>query len=294
MLKRFLLFSLIIACLVSIRAQEYSLVEEGLLWSSLQDNCTPGVTSYRSFFNRLNGDTLIDNKLYKKVQLAEDEDAQQWNYTNEFMREENNRVYYFGDGLEKEFLIYDFNLETGAEVTVWNPLVPDGLKLLVVNVDSILMFDGYRKRIELITNEFSSSEFWIEGVGSEYGLLNSGGGIFLGICGNYFLLCLSENNFQVYQNPDYQTCFYNLLGEEENELDKIDYVYHSLSKKLQVSVPENYPISLMVTNISGIVMYRITMDSPTGEIDFSFLGPGLYVVTAFGERSSFSKKILVN
>jgi hypothetical protein len=294
MFKQFLLISLFISSLFSIRAQEYSLVDEGLLWSSLQDNCTPGVTSYRSFFTRFKGDTLIGDKLYKKVQLAEDEDARQWNYTNEFVREENNRVYYLGNGLAEEFLLYDFNLETGEEVFVWNQLVPEGLKLQVVNVDSVFMFDGYRKRIELITNEFSSSEFWIEGVGSEYGLLNSGGGIFLGICGNYFLLCLTENDIQVYQNPNYQTCFYNLLGDEENELDKIEMIYNSVTKKVEISVPGNSTTRLMVTNISGVVLHRGTIDSPTGEIDFSFFGSGLFVVTAFRERSSLSKKILVN
>jgi hypothetical protein len=270
------------------------LVKESLLWSSLQDNCTPGVTNYRSFFTRFNGDTLLNGKLYKKIQLAEDEDAREWVYTNEFVREENNRVYYFGDGLEEEFLIYDFNLETGEEVTVWNQLEPEGLNLQVVSVDSVFLFDGYRKRIELITNEFSSSEFWIEGVGSEYGLLNSGGGVFLGICGNYFLLCLTENDVQVYQNPDYQTCFYNLLGKEENELDKIGLVYNSLTKKLQFSVRVNSPTNIMVTNISGVVLHRSILDSPKGEIDFSIFGSGLFVVTAFSERSSVSKKILIN
>lgn len=280
--------------MVSIYAQERVLVEEGMLWSSLQDNCTPGVLNYRSFFTRFKGDTILNEKLYKKVQIAEDEDAQQWMFTNEFVREENNRVFYLGDGLEEEFLIYDFNLEAGDEVTVWNQLVPEGLALLVVNVDSIFMFDGYRKRIELIKNEFSSSEFWIEGVGSEYGLLNSGGGIFLGICGNYFLLCLTENEVQIYQNPNYQTCFYNLLGEEENDLDKIEMVYNSLTKKVQVSVPGNSVTRLIVTNISGVVLHSSTLNSPKGEIDFSYFGKGLFVVTALRERSSFSKKILVN
>jgi len=293
-MKRMLIFSFLIFCLQVSQGQENTLITENRMWSYLQDNCAPGVTEYKSFYTRFRGDTLLNGNLYKKVQLAEDESADQWKYTDEFVREQENRVYYFNTLLEEESLIYDFNLEVAEEVTVWNPLKPDGLQLIVNKIDSVLIMDSYHKRMELIIDEFSSPEYWIEGIGSEYGLLNSGGGVFLGICGNYLLLCANIDGLQVYQNPNYQTCFYNLLGEEDDEPDKTEMNYNSLTKKLQVSVPGNSPVRLMVTNISGVVIHRSMLDSQKAEIDFSFFSSGLFVVTAISKKSSVSKKILVN
>jgi len=293
-MKRMLIFSFLFFCLFVSKGQENKLITENRVWSYLQDNCAPGVIEYKSFYTRLRGDTLINGITYKRVQLAEDESADQWKYTDEFVREQENRIYYLNTLLEGESLIYDFNLEVGEEVTVWNPLEPDGLNLIVTKIDSVLIHDGYHKRLELIIDEFSSPEYWIEGIGSEYGLLNSGGGVFLGICGNYLLLCATIDGLQIYQNPNYQTCFYNLLGEEENYLDDIEMIYNPLTKKLQISAPVNSSVRLMVTNISGTIVHRSTLNSPKGEIDFSYFGKGLFVVIAFGEKSFVSKKIVVN
>lgn len=295
-MKRLLVFLLFIFFFLNLRAQEKILIDENRLWSYVWEDCEEEIITYKTFYNRLQGDTVINGKLYLKVQIAEDEYAQQWRFTGEFLREENKRVYYSGDAPEEEFLIYDFNLKVGEVVTIRNILKPDGLTLQVVKVDSVLTFDGYRKRLELILNEFSSSEFWIEGVGSESGLLNSGGGIFLGICGSTFLLCTTDNNVQVHQNPYYQGCYFTLLGNEEIEVDlnNIEIIYKPQTKKLHLSVPEGEGVKVMVTNISGVVLFRENLNQTNPEIDFSTYKPGLYIVSVSGKKFYLSKKISIN
>lgn len=294
-MKPILLVALAVFWAVVAVAQTNSIVDENKVWSNLQEICESDQILYRTFYNRFEGDIEIDGKNYKEVLIAEDEYAQNWFFTGEMVREENNRVYLI-DALGEEGLLYDFNVGLGDTVTITNPLTIDGLFLTVVAIDSIETIDGYRKRWKLIADEFSPPEYWIEGIGSESGVLNSGTGVFLGLCGTYFLLCATEGNNQVYQNPQYENCYFNLLDNDEITFGKANdflFTYKAAEKKLLIQFPDFKQKKLMVTNIFGKVVYKNDVISERTSIDLSAYQSGVYVVSVITNGTINSKKIMV-
>jgi len=166
----------------------------------------------------LAGDTIINNLNYKKVSLNK-------SLTVGFIREENKKIYYIGSGftnsgisyspqmLEKiracspsfiksydmEYLLYDFNVKSGDDVT-WG-MESDH----VVKIDSVLIGNSYRKRYTLR----NYGDVIIEGIGSVLkGLLSSVSPV--PMCSDYISswnhICFSQNGQTVYKNPDYVDC----------------------------------------------------------------------------------------
>lgn len=275
------------------------IVVEHKIWSNVLENCGPDANSFVTFYNKFKGDTMINGLMYKKVWLAEDEFYQDWYHNGSFIREENNKVYLL-ESTGKEGLIYDFGLEEGDSVVLENPLAPDGLLLYVTTIDSVETFDGFRKRWKLIKDEFSTPEYWIEGVGSNSGVLNSGTGVFGALCGTYTLLCEKENDITIYQNPEYGTCFYVLLavsdGPEFNKSNlSIRYARDGESISIVFTDKRSGKKSINLYNIFGGLVLSKTSNEPTGEFLISALSPGLYVATLTNTTVGLlhSEKILV-
>ena len=130
------------------------------------------------------------------------------------VREEGRRVYYrkkTGEDYEAEVLLYNFNLTVGDIVAVnWM-----GQQLMVMEVSQVEV-DGVMRR-QLGLGAYSIGyppteidEYWIEGVGSTFGFLNSGsegmGGAFI------TLLCYHENGNLVWDNEEFDDCVMNSNG----------------------------------------------------------------------------------
>ena len=260
----------------------------------MQEHCLPEGNQYTTFFHRFEGDTLIEGKTYKKVWIAEDEHHQNWFFYGAFVREENNRVYYrefFGE----EGLIYDFNITLGDTVTVTNPLAPDGILLTLTGIDSIQTEQGYRKRWKLVKDEFSTDEYWIEGIGSESGVLNSGTGVFGGLCGSYTLLCFHEENNPVYLNPEYETCYYMLLDDGNNVSHKesFDLKYDRFNQQLNIKFSDREPKQIILRNISGIPVYNNQSEDDSVSIHLFNFPKGLYIVTVIQKGQMSSRKLMI-
>ena len=131
------------------------------------------------------------------------------------VREEDRRVYfrrYWQQSYQDEELLYDFNLTVGDTVTVnYNY----GDKLIVLEESQVLVQGTMRKQLGLAmyfddgtTGEIE--EYWIEGVGSTYGFLNSG---YEGWVGSFVhLLCYHENGNLVWDNEEFDDCVMNSDG----------------------------------------------------------------------------------
>ena len=120
------------------------------------------------------------------------------------VREEDKRVYYrrkLSQSYEEEVLLYDFNLTVGDTVTVnWF-----GQPLTVIEETEVEV-DGTMRR-KLV---FGPEEYWIEGVGSSYGFLNSGYENWMGSF--VHLLCYHENGDLVWDNEEFDDCVMNSDG----------------------------------------------------------------------------------
>lgn len=182
-----------------------SLLEEGNQWST---------GSYDFMGNlyvktiRIEGDTMVNNILYKKMLMTnEDPISSNWNLSG-LVREDATQKIWKLNNLGDEELIYNLNISVGDTLTA--NFDPD-LQAVVTMMDSIELNDGtYRKRWALSSLECGNGSFindyWIEGIGSENYVFD-----FIDVfCyfdyGNH-LRCFSNNGNYLYGTPNGVNCY---------------------------------------------------------------------------------------
>ena len=160
----------------------------------------------------IEGDSIIDGIAYRQVWRKDSYDTGL--RLKGFLREESKRVYYrqlSNDGLEEEVLLYDFNLMVGDTVTVnW------GNTMLLVLEESEVEVDGTMRRQLGLGNPDNGvspfnevDEYWIEGVGSTHGFLNSGHEPWSWFGSFDHLLCYYENDNLIWDNEEFDECEMN-------------------------------------------------------------------------------------
>ena len=186
--------------------------DEDQQWNVLH-HTEPYHYTWETEIQYIEGDSIIDGIAYKQVWRKKSSDGTGLRIKG-FVREESKRVYsrilsyYSGDWeLGEEVLLYDFNLAVGDTVTT----VGEAAITLIVIEESEVEVNGTMRRQLGLGGEpwpFGSVyEYWIEGVGSTYGFMNSGSET---ICGSSsHLLCYYENDNQIWDNEDYDSCVMN-------------------------------------------------------------------------------------
>lgn len=163
----------------------------------------------------IEGDSIIDGIAYKQA-WRKNSDGTGLRIKG-FVREESKRVYsrllsyYNGDYvLGEEVLLYDFNLTEGDTVTTVGEAA---LTLIVIEESEVEVNGTMRRQLGLGGEPWpfgSVYEYWIEGVGSTYGFLNSGSET---ICGSSsYLLCYHENDDLIWDNEEFDSCVLNSNG----------------------------------------------------------------------------------
>lgn len=150
---------------------------------------------------KFEGDTTIQTTDYIKILSSTDSINQTWE-TIGFIREDTiQKKVWIRDLENQEGLVYDFDLSLEEEITLYNPFFWDTITYKVSEIDSILIQTEFRKTF--ILNNGSWEEKWIEGIGSEFGIVSSN---IFGLAGGFReLLCFSDNNI-LYVNPKFETC----------------------------------------------------------------------------------------
>jgi len=190
---------------------------------------------------KFDGDTVINDLTYKKMWQCTEESLDNW-YSWGFIREnENGEVFTLPpDYIEGK--VYDFGVSVGDSIEARNLyLNSDTLYYLVTSVDSVLLLDGYRKQITLYEYKNDKEEIWVEGLGSWYGILNSGNNSYGGgACGSYSALCYEEGGTLVYQDPEYSTCHFNqLVSMAENEFSVVKIYPNPAQNILHIDFESN-------------------------------------------------------
>lgn len=111
-----------------------------------------------------------------------------------------------------EGLLYDFSLQPGDTVQVVNEFIDEIVAPMICDsVDMVNVNGVLKKRIFL--NSFYNPdvliETWIEGVGSSYGIMNSGltaSGI---VGSSASMLCCSQNNTTIWMDSLFANCYLN-------------------------------------------------------------------------------------
>jgi hypothetical protein len=209
-MKYFFAIAFLFSMLFSFGQKSNSIVSEEALWSTLEVHCMPTGNNYSTYHLKFEGDTLIDSHIYKSIWRCDEESQENWTFYG-FIRENEDHQVFLKPPDYVEGLIYDFGVELGDTVVAYNVyLNSDTLHFLVSEIDSILLLDGYHKRITLWEYMNEKEEVWIEGLGSLYGILNSCNGSYGGVCGSYEALCYTSDDLLVFQHSDYTTCHYNV------------------------------------------------------------------------------------
>ena len=198
-MKKFTIVTVLLLLATIAGAKSYfSFPESGAHWNVInfyQGQCEP--PSYCKYTYFMQGDTILEGVPYHKL-FANNEGTV--NYYGA-LRVDGQQVYYYDHYCDHEIMLYDFSLEEGDSV-----LIPcefcdlnSELYMHVISVDSILLTDGfYHKRINF---DYGSGHSWIEGIGSEDGLLRNYYSCLTCVCFSE-LVCFSHNDTTLFTNED--------------------------------------------------------------------------------------------
>jgi len=256
--------------------------------------------SYMKFW--FQGDTVIENLKYKKVYVQYEDSIANFNNASYFaaIREDTTAKKVYGVASYtsipycpyngEEVLLYDFSVNVGDIVSFYSfwPFGEPHIReqQVVKSIDSILVDNHYRKRINFIHNEGSWNaypESWIEGIGSTHGLFFAGIFDVIDVMNWTTLLCVHIDGRLIYQylDPFYDnySCYIPKSGvniiENKNEILKIypTIVDNLLNIKTDVSTQNfNYKI----INVQGQVINSEMLTSST--INVSNLNKGFYFI----------------
>ncbi len=278
---------------LSIYASSQEIVDSNKMWSSMEEHCQPWGSTYSTDYFRFDQDTLISDTIYKHVFISEDEDHENWNFYGAFIREEDNKVYY-RKIFENEGLIYDFNLELGDSVLINNPQAVGEIYLQLAEIDSVDTYDGYKERWRLSSYKYPDSEYWIKGIGSETGVLNSSSGIFGGLCGLYTLLCQKYEDELVYMNPNYETCYLYVTGRDEVATEDYTFTlsYNSVKKSVIVNTGGNENKEIILASLSGKILDQIQTSAKSTSLNIGNSSMAVYIISVKHRDRIYTKKFI--
>ena len=292
-LRYFILTIFLLLFGYTVMSQE--IVDSTKVWANMQEHCLEWGSRYSTDHHKFYGDTIINDTVYKKVWISEDELNEEWNFFGSFIREENGRVYY-REMFLNEGLIYDFNMQVGDSVLINNTRAVQGLWLTLTEIDTIESYGGSIERWKLENATYLNAEYWMRGIGSVTGVLNSGSNVFGGLCGLFTLLCSKHNNEIIYQDTIYQTCHYELISDIEEEKQNIENPFRLLNSKssnqFELKFEDESEKLITIVSIDGRIVYTNKTRDPNLIISKSIFKQGLYVINCLMDGQSYTVKIL--
>ncbi|MEI7727854.1 MAG: hypothetical protein WCK09_22295 [Bacteroidota bacterium] len=250
----------------------HPLVETGKVWSTIH-NYYPGLTPYSDFV-KFQGDTTINGLAYKKVWRSTDALQATWN-SDGFIREDNSRhVYYMNwAGGPANNLLYDFSAQAGDTVNLFYD--PMGIFFIVDSVDNTTLLTG-ETRLRLFLSAYIGGGFllghdtWVEGMGSLYGVLQSGSCALVG--DSPALLCFHENDTLKYFLNNFSTCFVTTgTGEHQANGVSIRIFPNPTTGKLSIRVydPAALPLKVIFYDPAGKKILEKALVKEISEVDLA-------------------------
>ncbi|MFA9389269.1 MAG: T9SS type A sorting domain-containing protein [Prolixibacteraceae bacterium] len=281
-------------------AQEYKYVpfpDSGAIWSEAYfpetDENSPNTSTFERF--ALSGeDTLIHGIFYKKLFFFNNNNFNKNSSTYVGGIRENNKksVYYIGDSIHwlkpfndfnqwdknKELLLYDFSLGIGDTIFEENANVFG--KLIVTDIDTIQIGTTLRKKFYF--NYFWVE--WIEGIGSNNGLLFAASDIPTGSSFPHNdLICFLQNDTIIYHNNYYDDCLPNKLSVDNKQTNLDVTVSMNRSEKLIRFKWGNCEINrIELFNVQGTLVDVINVTTNLTEANYpnAKMQSGIYIYRA--------------
>ena len=201
-MKRTILLLLTLFVQLGFFAQENNYMpfaEEGKVWNMYYHNDLNHLlypTYYYHFF--IEGDTLIAGKSSKKLYAFNENNDNQTEYKMALF-ESVGKVYFIPKGSTESYILYDFQMSKGTSTIIADPIHPESEiemrnnKSVVAKINDVSRRCSYVNRINANFEDYPSG-WWIEGIGSELGPLNTWG---FGADGNYRFFQSCEMNGEI-------------------------------------------------------------------------------------------------
>lgn len=177
------------------------------------------------WYTTLCGDTTIHQQNWSKVYLVSTDTNQQvmWSIYKGALRSEGKKSWFIPAETSDTVLLYDFDLEAGDTFTLTHPLSTFTEKIVVDFTEEVFIGNALRKVIHFESYPWGyEHEYWVEGIGSNLGLLNRGSG--QGPDYGSYLLCFGSANEVVNfsQTPcvfaDVPGCPFSSTDEPQNPI----------------------------------------------------------------------------
>lgn len=202
-------------------------------------------------------------------------------------RNDGNQVYYRkwnGSSYDGEVLLYDYDLDEGDFFN------EEDVHMMQVTEVTMITDENHVTR-KKITFSFmglpDETEFWIEGVGSSKGFVNScnytpteDGAIF-------HLLCYHVSDDVIYVNPEYNECDMP-YAVEDNQLNNDISIYPNPAADIFKILNSNN-LDIYSVEIIDLVGRTVMITDNTDSIDISAIPEGQYFVKIYGDNTIVRK-----
>jgi hypothetical protein len=284
-MKRFFLIIMPIMVFVFSRAQVYHpLVDTNKLWSTAHQYSS-GLT-LSSDFTKFQGEETLQGHIYKKVWTTTDTSLANWN-PNGYIREDTDkRVFIRSWSGGPDDLRYDFGADAGDTIYLF--------------YDTFSLLTGEeRKRINLScysVGSFVGNDTWVEGMGSLYGVLQSGSCALLGDMPQ--MICFEENDTLKYFNNNFEECFIITgIRSPEYGSGSINFFPNPSDGIITVKVndPLILPLTIVFYDLTGNKILEKKIQGTLTFIDlFGFTSTAVVFYQITGSKGSYSSgKIIV-
>ena len=234
---------------MTMKAQEYHpIVEDGKQWNVLFSYpWSPPESPHRyTDIYKIEGDTLLDGVSYKVMYTTRNEDLTGWSVCGVIRENENKQVFYRRDGSPDEQMLYDFSMQVGDTIYMY------GEYMVVIETGETIVNGEPRQQVVL---EYpwggGESEIWIEGIGSLYGIIDSGSLFLVG--GSTDLLCYYEDGDLIWQNsnPNWNSCYivYSGGGQSGLVVTPTLLIFDEPATPQTFTISNQYDFDITVTNI---------------------------------------------
>ena len=275
-----LLAALLMTGGATMQAQEYlPMVQKGNEWHTFET----AIHWINNIVNWCTGDTIIEDVRYMKI-MGSINDGPSALFT--VLREENGKVWMRYLSTSEETLLYDFTASVGDTLCFG-----DFGACFVLDSISTEQIGGVDRRKFWFGLEYDdlgrprTQETWVEGIGSDYGLLWSG--YWRIPDGWHCLLCFHQYGELVWENPEYGTCTFD--GVEETKESGISIYPNPAKDRVVIEGIEAAEVN--VYNALGQMVKTVL---GTNEIDLRGLVDGVYMLRIRDKEGRiFLEKVMV-
>ncbi len=237
----------------------------------------------------MQGDTVINGMGYNKIYYYEPDNSFSGKLYIGGLREDSIKNIYFFPFMEtlptpvpisfpndsSEHLLYTFNnLDTGMVL----PINVGVATIKVMDIDSVLMANDYRKRYEIHnSNLLINTEYWIEGIGSTKQLFS---------CFTYefewkdYTLCYTDstNTYFINSPNGEDSCHYQIpIGINEIGTEPPKVFPNPASESIMIKLENKYGIVNIYNSLGQKVKKDILFESKL-ELDVKELKSGIYII----------------